>query len=166
LPKLKEDVMKPYALFVAATLLVSAAPPAPGQQSANDPGAFPYFSTPETYRTTDMGKVGKSYLECLKSMNNGVVESAIAHLTKGALCSRETFPQYVRSTLDYLAVAGRTPSIRYRAYLACLVLDSPELFAGEGKCDFRNGDELFSALSDRLHQTLLGYNGRKYAGPR
>ena len=69
-------------------------------------------------------------------------------------------------SLGSLAVAGRTPSLRYKAYLAGLVFDNPSIFTGTDVRKFDSSEELFASLSDRLQKVLIGSIDRKYVRER
>ena len=65
----------------------------------------------------------------------------------------------LRGTLGTLATGGKTASIRYKAYLAGLVYDSPSIFGDESGQKYVWDEELFTAISTRAQKALLGYNG-------
>jgi hypothetical protein len=54
-----------------------------------------------------------------------------------------------------LARDGNTPAVRYKASLVKLVFENPELFVAEGKAEYRNDEEVFTAIAHRLQETVL-----------
>jgi hypothetical protein len=107
----------------------------------------------------DLRRYEDNYTSCLASWNDGVVESAIAMSVrmKWALPSAQLEP--LRRALAGVAADGKTASIRYKAYLAGLVYDAPPMFTDEGARRYAWDEDLFSAISDRARQALLGFNG-------
>ena len=152
--------MKKTTVVLAAVLAMGSATSV--AQSAHNE----YFSTPARYHSLDLEKAQSAYQCCLESMNPGVQESAIAHLVWLKMQRPDADLTGLRECLDRLAVSGTTTSVRYRAYLATLLLDSSGIFAGLGHQYFATDDELFSAMSGRLQKTLLGYNDRRYVRER
>lgn len=130
--------------------------------AAAQPG---YFSTVEAHRKADIGKVACRYANCLKSGNPGVIESALGHAVRMKLYIPESNCPELRQEISSLAVAGLTPSIRYKAYLASLVFDSPVLFRDEAAREYGNVDELFNAVASRLQVALLDRPGHKFVRP-
>ena len=148
-------------LFVGITLACSSSLLA---QSSEETRA--YFPPAERFRSINVATFDRMYSACLKSGSNGVVESAIAHCLWAKLALPEAEFDQIREGLGSLAVFGRTPSIRYKAYLAGLVFDDPTVFTGGTMRPYDSTDQLFTALSERFQSVLLGYNDRKYVGPR
>jgi hypothetical protein len=125
-----------------------------------------YFSAPANYRSVDLEKAQNAYKCCLGTENPGVQESALAHLVWLKVQRPDADLSPLRECLDRLAVAGATTSVRYRAYLATLLLDSSSIFVGLENERFATDAELFSAMSGRLQKTLLGYSDRRYVRER
>jgi hypothetical protein len=129
-------------------------------------GSTAYFASPAKHRSLDIERAQSAYKCCLQTENPGVQESAIAHLVWLKMQRPEADLSPLRECLDRLAVAGATTSVRYRAYLATLLLDSPVIFAGLESEFFATDEELFSAMTARLQKTLLGYSERRYVRER
>jgi hypothetical protein len=142
------------ALAVVTALLATAAVAQTG-----------YFSSRERHRSADLDKVALRYAECLESCNTGVVESALAQAVQMKLYAPEKQFEVLTEKMNSLSVSGCQPSIRYKAYLASLVYDAPELFKQEQEEKFDNAEDLFSSISNRLQVTLLGAHDRKYVRP-
>jgi len=155
--------MKRYAVYAVALMMAAAASAASAQEKAG--GKRGVFSGRSSYQQADLARVERNYLACLQSQNDGVVESAIAQVAHAKLyCPDECFA-HLKEALSRMAVTGRTPAIRYKAYLAMLVFDHPAIFVKEQQAEFDTPEQLFSAIGARLQQSLIGYNDRKYVRP-
>ena len=134
--------------------------------AAAQPG---YFSTLETHQKADLEKISCRYAECLRTGNPGdnvgVIESALGHAVRMKLFIPEVKCPGLRQEISSLAVFGTTPSIRYKAYLASLVYDSPTLFKNEASRQYRDSEELFNAVAGRLQVALLSHPDRKFVRP-
>jgi hypothetical protein len=159
-----EDVMNRFSRISLACLVAWMGNTA-FSQDTTAAGAKGYFSGYESNMKAEVGKIERIYLTALADKNDGVVESALAHLTRLKLYRPCETCEDLQQKLHSLAVTGRTPAIRLRAYLTDLVIDSPELFAREQRADYRDPEEMFTALSVRLQTSLLGYTDRKYVRP-
>lgn len=112
-----------------------------------------------TEKTTPVNFVQteQRYLDCLNSGNNGVVESALAQVVKMVLVFPEQPFVQLRMKVRDLAENGRTPAIRYRAYLAAAILEDPSMFTDAS--DGSNGDnDVFVQAANILQKQLLGYS--------
>ena len=152
--------MKTSAAVLAAVLAMG-----PSLAHAQSDGST-YFGTPAHHRMLDIAKAEEAYKCCLESANPGVQESAIAHLVWLKLQRPDANLTPLRPCFDRLAVSGATTSVRYRAYLATLLLDSSEIFSGIELQTFENDQKLFEAMTSRLQKTLLGYSDRRYVRER
>ena len=153
----KERSMKKRVAVTTMAMVLMAV-----MTAAAQPG---YFSTLETHRSTNLEKISCRYLECLKTGNAGVIESALGHVIRMKLFVPEVQCPALRQEISSLAVLGSTPSIRYKAYLASLVFDSPVLFKEEGAREYKDADALFNSVAARLQVALLGSQNRKYVRP-
>ena len=145
--------MKRTALLLAA-LLTAAASNGTAQESADRSRIAPA----ERYRHLDRGKLERNYIEGLRSDNNGVVESAIAQVIKMKMVMPEEEFTGLKAEFGRLSVGGRTAQMRYKAYLAGLVLDNVSIFTRECGREYETPEALFSAISNRLQSELLGRN--------
>ena len=157
--------MTSKTMFIAAMLTGALTSGSLAQTSGTDPESRKYFSRLSTDNMAKVDKAKRNYLACLKSPNDGVVESSLAYCARIKLSVPWEDLSELKQAIDGLAVGGRTPAIRYKAYLVTLVFDSPGLFTQEAREDFQTSEELFNALSKRLQETLLGYSDRKYVRP-
>ena len=157
--------MKATTAVMAALMMGAMVSPAYAQNAAAAKPSEPYFSGIETHRRADIACACKNYLAGITSTNEGVVESAIAHVVRMKMYLPDRNFCDLQAAINRQAVAGATPSIRYKAYLAGLVLDNPAWFAAESAREYQNPTELFKALSNRLEKTLAANTGRKYVRP-
>jgi len=116
----------------------------------------PYFSDANSYQKANLDKVSKRFLECLSSTNEGVLESALAHIGRMKLYRPEYRNNALEAKVQLLAMEGPSTRIRYRAYLVSNVLKSPSSFSSIAQMEFPGADELYTAIAGRLEQTLLG----------
>jgi hypothetical protein len=147
--------------IVTAALLAAATTAGFAQMSAERP----YFPAAERYQNVNTQSLERTFVFSLGSTNDGVVESAIAHVAKLKMELPNASMERVKAALGCLSVNGRTAGIRYRAYLAGLVFDDPKLFAKDASQNYANSEEFFAALSGRLQTELLGSIDRKYVRP-
>jgi hypothetical protein len=115
-----------------------------------------YFSTLEKHRLTNLEKVVCRYGEALRSDNAGVKESALSHLVRMKLFVPELQCPNVQQDLAALAINGETPTIRYKAYLASLVFDMPQVFSKEQTSNYEDPEHLFGNVAARLQVALIG----------
>ncbi len=113
----------------------------------------------------DLEKISCRYAECLQTGNPGVIVSALGHAVRMKLFVPEVNCPGLHQQISSLAVFGRTPSIRYKAYLASLVFDSPQLFKEEGARQYKDTEDLFNAVAGRLQVALLGTQNSKFVRP-
>lgn len=148
--------MKGYTL---AAGLILATVSAMGQISTpKTPQQWPCLSSAADYQTANIPVAKRNYLWTLQSENDGVVESALAHVTHMRIMLPQEDMKDIEAVLNQLANSGRTPVIRYTAYLATQVFAGPELFRGIAGTDYESVDQFFTALASRLQQTMLGYS--------
>lgn len=148
--------MKRFIGFSAVGLMVLIGTSGNAQDRQVGKSETSYFSCYESHQKVDVDKAVKMYWASLHSANDGVVESALAHVAMMRICLRDREFPSLRDQIKFLAESGRTREIRYRAYLAGLVFDSPELFAVDRDALYADGDELFRAIGTRLQATLIG----------
>lgn len=141
--------MKRSRRFVAAMLALLAAPVV----SLN---AQPAVLVNETHmRAANPAVLEKNYVVCLKDPIDGVVESATANVIKVKLTMPDKPFAKIGSVLRDLIIDGRTPAIRYKAYLASAVFDDVKLFQGSPCTTCETPEQLFHAISERLQETML-----------
>ncbi len=149
--------MKTSMIVAASLLMVSL--PATAQTPASERQAdAPMYGTVYSYAPSYLHRAALNYAAALRSECDGVVESAIAHSTLLRMVAQDLEMTQIQSTLADLAESGRTPAIRYKAYLAAAVFDNPEKFASTAKVRYADSEEFFSAVASQVHRTLLGHN--------
>jgi hypothetical protein len=149
--------MKAYTMFVAGFFLVSV--PTLGQSSRNgQQHDYPYVASLSSYSEGYVQKAIKNYAKALSSSNDGVVESAIAHVAFLQIGLPQLDLKEIRTTIVELAESGRTPVIRYKAYLASMVFESPASFVSALNTESNEGDLFFSGIASQAQETLLGQN--------
>ncbi len=146
--------MKATAMVAA---LVFMATPAMQAQNAADER---YFPDPAVYQTANIPAAIKAFYGCLVTDNEGVQESAMAHLAMLKLMVPAVNAEAITHRLEVLSTSAPTPGTRFKAYIASQVYRSPELFAKEKDATYRSGEELFNALAARLQTSFLSYNGQ------
>ncbi len=145
--------MKTYTMVAAGMLIASAT--AVGQGKTQHAACFAsIFSHTEAY----VDNAAQNYTLLLSSSNDGVVESAIAHLTYLKMGSPERELSDAKKVIARLSETGRTPIIRYKARLSMMVFESPELFADGIYASSSEGNEFFLEIASRVQKTLLGQN--------
>jgi hypothetical protein len=125
-------------------------------------GGDRYFSDAQRHRSADLTKVAQRFIECLNEENEGVIRSALAHATWMKLMVPERSFTDLQARINALVVTGATPEIRHRAYLASMVFDRPALFKGEEAKEFKEGDDMFASVSQRITVVLLEKGNAKY----
>ncbi len=145
--------MKAYTMVAAGLLLASAT--AMGQ--SNQPRSQ-YFASLSSHSEQYVQQAIEHYVPLLSSTNDGVVESAIAHLTYLRMGMPERDFKEARSIMNKLSESGRTTVIRYKAYLSTIVFESPELFAQGVSAAPTESDEFFNDIAATVQKTLLGHN--------
>jgi len=146
-------------MLFAAVLTAAVVFPASGQPAVDTMGK----PSPRwlNYSEARVRSIEANYGASLKSSNDGVVESAIAHCVE----MRWAFPsaklEDVRDGLGVLATGGKTAAIRYKAYLAGLVYDSPSIFSSESGQEYALDEDLFAAVGVRAEKVLLGFSGHR-----
>lgn len=114
-----------------------------------------YFSDARRHRSVDLAPVAQRYIESLRTGNDGVMKSALAHATWMKLMVPEQHFTALQSEIAALSATASSPEVRYRAYLATLVFDRPAMFKGEEEKDFPFGDDLFTSIAQRASIALL-----------
>ncbi|MBP1691711.1 MAG: hypothetical protein H6Q32_1063 [Bacteroidetes bacterium] len=138
--------MKNLVVVAAATMLVAATTMS---QDA-------YFSSEGRHKTADLDKASQRYVLCLKESNQGVVQSALAHLVHMKLTMPATDFPAVEAEVKALSATSDSPSIRYQAYLASLVFENPAMFRSGSGADYDSPEELFSTIASRVQVSVLG----------
>jgi len=109
-----------------------------------------YFSEPARYGDAERSKAERGYLHCLEATNDGVVESALAHVAMMKLAVPAGGLEMIESRVREISRTSPSPELRYKAFLTDMVLTHPETFAALVTTGFETPDALFGALAGRL----------------
>jgi len=114
-----------------------------------------FFPVLNKFSAADKERIDKSYAVSLSADHNGLNESALAVVTMVKLdLPADEFPR-IKDEIDRLVTEGKTPAIRYKAYLAKAVFANPAMFQEEAAHQYRDRDIFFSALAGRMTKVLL-----------
>ena len=142
--------MKTSIVILAAALAFGSTAGAIAKDNTSE-----YFSHIRSYSVEKVDKAAKNYLVTLDMENEGVVESGLAQVAALKLALPATAFTPLKDKVADLAASGRTPTIRYKAYVTLMVFDNPAMFNEECCSNYSDGDQLFVALSKRIQETLF-----------
>ena len=137
----QEDAMK--AAAVVAMMMVTVTVQAQNVSAA-------YFGDPGRYEQIGTRKMERAYRVALKSENEGVVESALAHVAMMKLLLPAANHDAVKEQVVRVARSAAAPELRYKAHLTCMVLDRPEMFREMPRKGYATADELFGSVASTL----------------
>ncbi len=109
----------------------------------------------KTYQEFPFHRWERAFIESLNFPIPPVVESALRDVAAVKLAQPDLTSERVYAKICELADGGATPAVRYKAAMVRLVFDFPQLFAEERGREYRNDQELFTALAFRLHRSTL-----------
>jgi len=144
-------------MIVAAAAMITA---------AGAMGQTAYFSNEARHKCSDLASAEKKYVQCLKSDNAGVVESALAHAVNMKLICPSVEFRKLKAEISDLSKSGSTPVTRYKAYLAGLVFENAAMFTRVRQAGYETPEELFRSVATQVQLTLLDEGGREYARAR
>ncbi len=137
--------MKTYKLAAAALTLLML-----GTASAQTE-----FAERACYQKANLERGVKNLEANLQSSNEGVLESSLALVARIKLIYPERSMASIEKEVSELSVSGPNDRIRYKAYLVYHLFSNPEMYSIESGKDFRNSDEMFTALAKRLQDSYL-----------
>jgi len=140
--------MKTTTVLLALLLLATAASAQPTR----------YFSDYRSHQRANIDVIATRMLACLESPNEGVVESALAHIGLMKLYLPDQRFSDLESKIRFLAIDGANQAIRYRAYLVSSIFRDPAAFTADTSQNYNDPDEFFGAIGERLQQSTLGLN--------
>jgi hypothetical protein len=109
-----------------------------------------------TMSRTQIEHAKKSYLQCLESNNEGVIQSTIGIVLQWRLINPQEDLSRLERKINDLALVGRSPAIRFKASLASLAIDNPTIVKFDvAACD--DCCELFDAITGSVRQMLIGH---------
>lgn len=97
-----------------------------------------------------------NYLMGLRSNNGGIVESSIMGIVKLKILYPHIAFREIEGVLDSLVTNGKTPAVRYKAYLASNVCENPLWFADQRELQHLRTDEFFVPIAKKLQERMLG----------
>lgn len=115
-----------------------------------------FAQTPQT--TKIVSKAKESFLICLQSGHNGIVESSIFY----SIELKDRYPQEdykkIIDKLNELAIESNSPAVRYKAQLASLYFNFYQDFSDIKIVDKDNPDTFFRQITDRIEKLPLASN--------
>lgn len=129
--------------FAAVSIAIVIASPARASENQ-------YFSDSATYACIGATRAAESYIPALSSPNNGVVESALAHVAMITLTVPGCAMRSVKANVTAIESNGVTEEVRYKAWVVRTLMEKPELFDGIAKAGYEEPDELFGALASKM----------------
>lgn len=139
--------MRRFLLFACAASLALA--PVRADDTVRTCASF------KAYREFAFHRWERALIESLRFPVPPVAEGALRDVAAIKLAQPDLSSERLYDTICELAEAGSTPAIRYKATMVRLVFDFPQLFAEEQGREYRNDQEIFTALADRLQRTTL-----------
>lgn len=97
----------------------------------------------------------QNYIMGLKSGNDGLVESSLYYATRLRIAYPGIDLKELETTIDELVTRGRTPSIRYMAYLSSTLYASPSLVNREDLEQTPDITTFFASVSEQLQSRLI-----------
>ncbi len=149
--------MKKLAMVATGLMVVSFSVVGQPVKNEKRPGS-PVYGAVYSYEPAYLNRAALNYAAALQSDCDGVVESAIAHSTLLRMVAQQLEMGRIQSILVNLSEEGRTPAIRYKAYLATAVFDNPRKFENTARRMYEDSDEFFGVVASQVHNTLLGHN--------
>ncbi|MBI5472479.1 MAG: hypothetical protein HY961_09060 [Ignavibacteriae bacterium] len=115
---------------------------------------YPYFPTAAQYRCADLQRVSVQYLAALSSENQGVVESALAHVAMMKVMLPTCNLKRLKSKVDEMATGASSLEVRYKAFLVKAVFEEPEMFDEIAYARYDNADQWLGAIASRMSQAI------------
>jgi hypothetical protein len=142
-----EGAMIRFLLFACATSL--ALNPVRADDTVRTCASF------KAYQEYSLPRWEKGLIQSLRFPVSAVAEGALRDVAAIKLAQPDLTSTRLYDTICELADAGSTPAIRYKATLVRLVFDFPQVFEEEQGREYRNDQEIFTAIADRLQRTTL-----------
>jgi hypothetical protein len=109
----------------------------------------------ESYRGCDLQKLEARLTASLGHDVEGIVVGTLREVAKIKLAQPACSSDRIFSQVQDLVRNGSTPAIRYKAYLASIVLSTPLSFAQEAEAEFQTDEQFFTAIARRLEILAL-----------
>lgn len=153
-PNLMEVIMKAYTLISAAIISVALSTGAYAQPVKSQSDETRYFSDVVSIHTTDLEKAEMRYAACLSTGNDGVVESALAHVAMLKLMYPVKDFKTVMQKVKSIEETASSAELRYKAYLVRTLFSNPKQFAADARTSYDSPDDLFGTLANRLNRVI------------
>jgi len=134
--------MRPYTVLAALMMLAAT-----GYTQDDKPA---YSAIPDGSTAAHAAKAEQNYAACLATANDGVTESALAHVALMKLSMPERDYRLLNARVADVARTAGSPEIRYKAFLTGMVLGHPEVFTALPSVTYQSPDEFFGAVASRL----------------
>lgn len=121
-------------------------------QERTAPSVFAEF---RSYQECNLARYEKNFVGSLEYPAHCIVEAGLAQVAMLKLAQPQTECKTLKRKVDELAIHGETPAIRYKAYLTSIIFEHPELFVYEKYGSYESGDQLFTALAQRMQKEAL-----------
>ena len=110
------------------------------------------------YKKEYLQRAEQNSLVTLDGDMNSLVESAIYNM----ILFKSNVPNWkfgeILDKLNELSIDGKTASIRYKAQLASLYINYPELFVGVNAKSGTNASEVFKEIANKIETKLIAVN--------
>lgn len=148
--------MKTKGILAIALFVATCAATASAQERIPGDSGIRVFADLKSYQDLDVQRYGKNFIPSLEFTScNDIVEAGLAQVAMLKLAQPKAELKALENKIDELALHGETPAIRYKAYLTSMVFEHPEMFVYEKYGDYADGDQLFTALAERLRMETL-----------
>ncbi len=114
-----------------------------------------YFPDILTIQRANYERLEKLYAAALNSENEGVVESALAHVAMFKLMYPVRELSILHRAVERIMKSHASPAIRHQAYLVDVVYESPAMFAQAARTTYESPDELFDELAAQVHESIV-----------
>lgn len=96
----------------------------------------------------------------LHSDNDGVVQASMSLVAKLQLRYPHADISELKDELDAMAVDLRSPSLRYKAFIASMVCTQPSWFDNDPAIVYEDQEQFFSTASEKLRLKLISKAGQ------
>ncbi|MGA9119468.1 MAG: hypothetical protein WB699_08880 [Bacteroidota bacterium] len=93
---------------------------------------------------------------CLSMDNEGVVESAMSHFVRLRVVHPQLSLPMADKAIKRLIFEGKTPAVRYEAYLANAVIENPGMISVSACNPDWSPEMLFSVIAEKLQNSSFG----------
>ena len=141
--------------MIAAAIAIGTQTQAQGGVAAEKTKERHYFPDVLVIQTADYAVLEKKYAACLNSENDGVVESALAHMAIFKLMYPIKEFRTLQRAIETAAHQHPSLEIRAKAKLVMALYETPEIFVSEARTDYASPTELFETLASKFLGTIV-----------